>query len=107
MAPLRQASPAQRRRVATLRRDGALNRLTSITGSIAIATIAAVAALGVYVAKALPGHHTGSSTGTTTTVPAGNTGQGAGASSSSNSLNPPPTSPAPASAPPPVTSGST
>ena len=43
MAPLRQASPAQRRRAASLRRDGALNRLSSITGSIAIATIAAVA----------------------------------------------------------------
>ena len=59
MAPLRQASPAQRRRAASLRRDGALNRLSSITGSIAVATIAAVAALGVYVAKALPGHHAG------------------------------------------------
>ena len=57
MAPLRQASPAQRRHAASLRRDGALNRLSSITGSIAIATIAAVGALGVYVAKALPGHH--------------------------------------------------
>ena len=105
MAPLRQPSPAQQRRAASLRHDGALNRLSSITGSIALATIAAVAALGVYVAKALPGHHTGASTGaTSSTVPAGNTGQGAGASSS---LNPPSSPPTAASAPAPVTSGST
>ncbi len=108
MAPLRQAGPAQQRRAASLRRDGALNRLSNITGSIAIATVAAVGALGVYVAKALPGHHAGASTGVTTaTVPTGNSGQGAGGSSSSNSLNPPSTPPQAASAPPPVTSGST
>jgi hypothetical protein len=108
MAPLRQANAAQQRRAASLRRDGALNRLSSITGSIAIATVAAVGALGIYVAKALPGHRAGASTGATTaTVPAGNSGQGAGASSSSNALNPPSTPPQAASAPPPVTSGST
>ncbi len=84
----------------------ALNRLSNITGSIAIATVTAVGALGFYVAKALPGHHAGASTGaTTTTVPSGNSGNsGAGAS---NSLNPPSTPPTAASAPPPVTSGST
>ncbi len=108
MAPLRQANPAQRRHAASLRRDGALNRLSSITGSIAVATIAAVGALGIYVAKALPGHHAGSSAGATTaTVPAANSGVGAGASSSPNSLNPPSTPPQAASVPPPVTSGST
>ena len=75
MAPLRQANPAQRSHAASLRRDGALNRLSSITGSIAVATIAAVGALGIYVAKALPGHHAGSSAGATTaTVPAANSG---------------------------------
>ncbi len=108
MAPVRKPDPAKQRRAASLRRDGALNRLASITGSIAVATVAAVGALGIYVAKALPGHHAGASTGASTaTVPAGNTGQGAGASSSSNSLNPPSTAPQAASAPPPVTSGST
>ena len=108
MAPLRQTSPVQRRHAASLRRDGAMNRLSGITGSIAIATIAAVAGLGIYVAKALPGHHSGASSATTTaTVPVGNSSQGAGAPSSSNSLNPPSTAPQAASAPPPVTSGST
>ena len=77
MAPLRQAGPAQRRHAASLRRDGALNRLSSITAKVAVATIAAVGALGVYVAKALPGHHAAASTGATSaTVPAGNSGQG-------------------------------
>lgn len=106
MASLRQSGPAQRRHAASLRRDGALNRLSSITGSIAIATVAAVGALGIYVAKALPGHHAGASTGaTTTTVPSGNSGNGG--VGASNSLNPPSTPPQAASAPPPVTSGST
>lgn len=104
VAPLRHASPAQRRHAASLRRDGALNRLSSITTAIAVATIASVGAIGVYVAKALPGHHAGASTGATTaTVPSGNSGQGTG---SSNALNPPSTPPQAASAPPPVTSGS-
>ncbi len=108
MAPLRQASPAQRRHAASLRRDGALNRLSTLTGSIAVAIIAAVAALGIYVAKALPGHHAPSSATTSTAAgPAGSTAQGVGASSSANTLNPPSGPPTVASAPPPVTSGST
>jgi hypothetical protein len=108
MARVRQATPAQQRRAASLRRDSALNRLSSITGAIAVATIAAVGALGVYVGKALPGHHAPSSTGASTaSVPSGNSGQGVGASSSPNSLNPPSTPPQASSTPPPVTSGST
>jgi len=108
MARVRQADPAQRRRAASLRRDGALNRLSSITGAIAVATIAAVAALGIYVGKALPGHHAPSSAGATNaTVPPGTGNSGAGVSSSPNSLKPPSTSPQASSAHPPVTSGST
>ncbi len=107
VAPLRHASPAQRRHAASLRRDGALNRLSSLTTAVAVATIASVGAIGVYVAKALPGHHAGASTGATNaTAPSGNSGQGTGASSSSSGLNPPSTPPQAASAPPPVTSGS-
>ena len=55
MARVRQASPAQRRHAAAMRRDGALSRLSSITAAIGVAIIAAVGALGVYVGKALPG----------------------------------------------------
>src|ERR1700722_10206154 len=104
MARVRQADPAQRRRAASLRRDGALNRLSSITGAIAVATIAAVAALGIYVGKALPGHHAPSTAGATTaTVPpvTGTSGAGAGASSSPNSLNPPSSPPRASTAQPP------
>ncbi len=91
-----------------MRRDSALNRLSSITGSIAIATVAAVGALGIYVAKALPGHHAPPSSGATTaTVPSSNSGQGAGAPGSPGALNPPSAPPQATSAPPPVTSGST
>ncbi len=85
-----------------------MKRLSSITGSIAVATIAAVAGIGIYVAKALPGHHAPSSTGATTaTVPSGNSGQGVGTPSGSGALNPPSAPPRATSAPPPVTSGST
>lgn len=105
MAPLRQASPAQRRHAASARRDGALNRLSSITTAIAVATITAVGALGVYVDKALPGHHSSTSTAGSTTAPSGNSGN-SGNTGSSSSLNPPSTPPQAASTPPPVTSGS-
>ena len=75
MAPLRQASPAQRRHAASLRRDGALNRLSSITAATVVATTVIVGALVIYVGKALPGHQSGASSGTTTaTVPSGISG---------------------------------
>ena len=101
MSPVRHPSPAQRRHAASARRDGALNRLSTITGSIAVASLAAVAAMGIYVAKALPGHHAT----TTTSVSSGSSANGGGASSSANTLNPPSSSPTAASTPPPVTSG--
>lgn len=108
MAPIRHASPAQRRHSASVRRDVALDRLSTITGSIAVASLAAVGVLGLYVAKALPGHHATPSTGATSaTVPGGNAATGGGTSSSANTLNPPSTPPTAASAPPAVTSGST
>ena len=88
-----------------MRRDGALSRLSSITAAVGVATIVAVGALGVYVGKALPGHHAGSTTSGTTAT-SGNSGQGAGASSSQSSLNPPSTPTQSAPAPAPVTSGS-
>lgn len=104
MARVRQASPAQRRRIAVTRRDAALERLSAVTAGIAVATLAAVGALGVYVAKALPGHHTGQTAGATVT--SGNTGNSGTGSGSGNSLNPPNSAPQGASLPAPVTSGS-
>jgi hypothetical protein len=104
MGRVRQASPAQRRHVAAIRRDSALTRLSSITAAIGVATIVAVGALGIYVGKAVPGHHATSTAGTSTT--SGNSGQGTGVSSSQNALNPPSTAPQAAPAAAPVTSGS-
>jgi hypothetical protein len=87
-----------------MRRDSALMRLSSITGAIGVATIAAVGVLGVYVAKALPGHHAATTTGSSTTSGAG--GQVTGTSGTGSSINPPATPTQSAPAPAPVTSGS-
>jgi len=111
MARVRQASPAQRRRVAAMRRDGALVRLSNITAAIGVAIVVAVGALGVYVGKALPGHHAASTTGNSAPnsgVPAGNSGAPAGNSGNSGQggINPPSSAPQGASLPAPVTSGS-
>jgi hypothetical protein len=94
--------------LAAIRRDGALSRLSNITAAIGVAIIAAVGALGVYVGKAIPGHHAASTSGRSTpnsgaptgnsAAPVGNSGQGA--------LNPPSTPTQGASLPAPVTSGS-
>ena len=101
MTPVRHANPAQRRHAASARRDGALNRLSTITRGIVVASLAAVGAMGIYVAKALPGHHAT----TTTSVSSGGNANGGGTSNSANSLNPPSSSPTAASTPAPVTSG--
>jgi hypothetical protein len=91
-----------------VRRDEALARLSTITGGIGIAVVVAVGAIGVYVGKALPGHHatpaSNSSVGQGSGV-AGNSGQG-GAAAPSGSLNPPSSLPQGTSQPAPVTSGS-
>lgn len=51
------ADPAVRAaRGARLQRDTALDRVGSITRKIAVASIAAAAAIGFYVSRALPGH---------------------------------------------------
>jgi hypothetical protein len=109
MGEVRRVNPAQRRHAAVLRRDGALLRLSSITAAIGVATIAAVGILGVYVAKALPGHHattTGSTTPSGTNDQASGTSGQASGNSGPGALNPPTTPTQGASLPAPVTSGS-
>lgn len=57
-------------RGAGIRRDAALHRVGKLTKRIAVATIAAVGILGLYVSKSLPGHAstpTGQSPAGTTT----------------------------------------
>ena len=77
MARVRHSTRDQRRHVAAVRRDTALSRLSSITAAIAVGTVAAVGAIGVYVAKASPRHHAATSTATNapgTAVSPGTTG---------------------------------
>ena len=129
MGHVRRASPAQRRHAAAMRRDGALARLSTVTGAIGVATVAAVGILGVYVGKALPGHHAAPATGTTATSGGGsqvaanqgsgnsggnntgnnNTGGNSGGNSGNSgqgAINPSSTPTQGTSIPPPVTSGS-
>jgi hypothetical protein len=60
-ASLRQTGPDQHVR---RRRDAALERTRSITRTIAVASVGAVAVFGIYISRALPGH-AATSTGTT------------------------------------------
>jgi len=87
-----------------MRRDGALARLSSITAATGVAVVVGVGALGLYVGRALPGHHAGATSGATSST--GNSGQGSQSSASAGGLNPPSTPTQSAPLPPPVTSGS-
>ena len=69
-------------RHARLQRDAALQRVGTITRTIAVASIAAAAAIGVYVSRAVPGHTSISSTsGTAPSGPAAGAAGAAGANS--------------------------
>ncbi len=92
------------------RREGALARLSNLTAAAAIATASAVGIIGLYIAKALPGHHAGATTtgtggsstgGTATAGTSGNTGN----SGAGSSLNPPSAPTQRTQQPAPVTSG--
>lgn len=115
MGYVRQEPPAQRRRVAVLRRNGAMDRLRTITATVAVLTVSSVGIVAVYVSKALPGHQAHTTTNSSATNSSGpnsatNGGGVATAPSSSaggNSLNPASTPTQPATSPPPVTSGAT
>jgi len=109
MAHVRRASPAQRRHAAARRRDAAISRLSSVTAGIGVAIVAAVGILGIYVGKALPGHHAASATANST--PSSTAGQVSGNSGNSGNsgqgaINPPSTPTQSAPTPAPVTSGS-
>jgi hypothetical protein len=105
-----------------LRRDAALSRVGSMTRKIAVGSIAAAAAIGLYVSRALPGHSArptpsgvaGSTAGTggggtvAAVPPSGvSGGSSAGAGGSSNTLTPPTNPPSQTQQQAPVVSGST
>ena len=94
--------------MAAIKRDTALARLSSITAGIAIGTVAAVGVLGVYVAKAFPGHHAPAPTSTGSSI-TGNQAPAANVGNSGNSgsgLSPASSPPQASSTRAPVTSGS-
>lgn len=117
------ADPAGRAaRRARIRRDASLDRVGSITRKIAVGSIAAAVAIGVYVSRALPGHSARPvTTGTTGSTPdlAGGTsgtpssssgvsgGSSAGAGTSSSTLTQPASPPSQSQQQAPVVSGST
>ncbi len=93
------------------RRDAALDRTRSITKTVGVASLAAVAAFGIYLSRALPGH-AATSTGTTTTGSTGsgstsvNQSNGGATSGSPTQLAPPSSPPAQSQSQAPVVSGS-
>ena|ERR1700722_3595308 len=92
-------------------RDAALERLGSITKAIGVASVAAVAAIGIYVSRAVPGHSTtptnaGSGTVSGGSATAGTQGGGT-QGAQSNNLSPPQNPPAQSQQQAPVVSGST
>ena len=95
------------------RRDAALERTRSITKTVGVASVAAVAAFGIYLSRALPGH-AATSTGTTTTGSTGSgsvantpsVGSGSASSPSPTQLTPPTSPPVQSQRQAPVVSGS-
>jgi hypothetical protein len=90
------------------RRDAAVERTRSITKAVAVASVAAVAAFGIYISRAVPGH--AATTSGSTVSPAGTSSSGATSSGSQSSGGlAPPASPPTQSQPQqqaPVVSGS-
>ncbi len=97
MADIRYGRHAGRREGA--RRDAALNRIGKLTKRIAVATVAAVGILGLYVSKSLPGHATtpASQSPAATTTP---TTSAPATAPSGGSSTAPTTAPAPPASPP-------
>jgi hypothetical protein len=96
-------------------RDAALQRVRSITKAIALASVAGVVAIGIYVSRAVPGHST-----TPASTGAGSAGTGAGGSAAGSApagpatgaqqpsnLSPPDNPPAQTQQQAPVVSGAT
>ncbi len=92
------------------RRDAAVARTRSITKAVAVASVAAVAALGIYISRAVPGHAaTTSSSGSTVSPETGSTSGASSSESQSSGGLAPPASPPTQSQPQqraPVVSGS-
>jgi len=89
------------------RRDVAIERTRSITKTIGVASIAAVAAFAIYVSRALPGHAS-TPAGSTANASVGSSPavQGGSGDQSSSNLAPPSSAPTQSQQQAPVVSGS-
>jgi hypothetical protein len=95
---------------ARTQRDAGLERLGSITKAIAAASVAAVAVIGIYVSRAVPGHSTTPTNAGAGTVSGGSAAatQGGGSQGAQpNGLSQPNNPPAQSQQQAPVVSGST
>ncbi|HWE65797.1 MAG TPA: hypothetical protein VG298_04060 [Acidimicrobiales bacterium] len=104
MARTLHRAPVDHARLARIRRDESLGRVSRLTKSIGIGIVAVTGVFGLYLSKALPGHATTpntansastSSTGSSTT----------GTSPASRQLSPPAAPPVQSQQPAPVVSG--
>ncbi len=93
--------------VARRRRDESLARVGRITRAIGASSLLAVGALGLYVARAFPGHQSTGSTPSTTTGVADtpSTPTTSGTSGAPSTITPPTSPPVRTTAPPVVASG--
>jgi hypothetical protein len=99
-------------RAARIQRDAAFERAGSITKTVGVASVAAVAAFGLYLSRALPGHTSTPAVSTSGSTSSGSTsggyassGQSSGGYSSTN-VSPPYSAPVQTQQPAPVVSGS-
>jgi hypothetical protein len=108
MERVRQRKPGAEARLARDRRDASLDRLSRVTGKIALAVVALVVALGLYISRALPGHHAApsvSSESGSTASGAAPTAPTSQSQSGTPSIAPPTSPPINTSAPPQVATG--
>ncbi|HEY4948026.1 MAG TPA: hypothetical protein VII19_09005 [Acidimicrobiales bacterium] len=111
-APRGTARASDPTRAARIQRDAAFERTGSITKTIGVASVAAVAVFGIYLSRALPGHTStpaastsGSTSGGSTSGGSTSGGQSSGGYSSGN-VAPPYSAPVQTQQPAPVVSGS-
>lgn len=98
-------APRDHARVARIRRDEAIGRISTVTKTVGIGILTATGVLGLYLSKALPGHKTTQGTSSVATNTSSNGTSTSGTSSGSGQLAPPSTPPVQAQQPAPVVSG--
>ncbi len=104
VATTRGTGPASAERQFRHRRDAGLERARSLTKTIGVASVAAVAVFGIYLSRALPGHPSTPAGSSVTSGAAAGVGSSTG--QSATNLAPPNAPPAQTQQQAPVVSGS-